>query len=312
MVLDPLIELIETLAGRIDRHRQALGQSEALTRYVLIDPFLRVLGWDTEDPEQVRPEFSAGSGTPDYALMDSSGQQAEVLIEAKKLGISPEGGLDQIIRYWWNSAARYLATTNGKEWVVYDSKASGDKVVAKFDLGDKDVVGTAVKALFLWRGNYQQVVMPASEPAVVAPPPRQPNPLPPISPPPTSVSKTNLDAFLPDHGAPSPHGITAPDGANFQCQSHGDVLVGVVTWLHQNGKLTMKQCPIRAPGARKRYVVHTQPIHPSGKRFFNPVQVGQFWIETNQSTPGSAQMARIVLAACSEDPAKWLVQLPSP
>ena len=44
MVLDSLLELVETLRERIDEHRGALKQSEALTRYALIDPMLRELG----------------------------------------------------------------------------------------------------------------------------------------------------------------------------------------------------------------------------------------------------------------------------
>ena len=35
----------------------ALRQSEMQTRYALIDPLLRELGWDTENPALVRPEY---------------------------------------------------------------------------------------------------------------------------------------------------------------------------------------------------------------------------------------------------------------
>ena len=67
MLLDELIALIETLRVRIGEHGQALSQSEALTRYALIDPLLRGLGWDTGDPAQVIPEYpvsSAGKTRP--------------------------------------------------------------------------------------------------------------------------------------------------------------------------------------------------------------------------------------------------------
>ena len=51
MPLDSLLNLVETLKQRIVEHKAALSQSEALTRYALIDPLLRELGWDTSRPQ---------------------------------------------------------------------------------------------------------------------------------------------------------------------------------------------------------------------------------------------------------------------
>ena len=51
MPLQSLYELIATLRGRIERHAANLSQSEMLTRYALVDPLLRELGWNTEDPD---------------------------------------------------------------------------------------------------------------------------------------------------------------------------------------------------------------------------------------------------------------------
>lgn len=318
MVLDPLVQLVQTLAQRIERHRQALSQSEALTRYVLIDPLLRALGWDTEDPEQVQPEYSAGGGAADYALLEQG--KPQVLVEAKKLGISPEGGLDQIIKYWWNSSARYLATTNGKEWVVYDSKASGDRVVARFDIGDKDVVATATKALFLWRGNYRQVVVPAPPPlppAIVpqptpAPqpqPPIQPTPLPPVPvPKPTLIRAAHTLADLAPAAGSKPPTIIAPDGSQLLGSNWAELMAKIVDWLAQRGKLTQSNCPVGRQGAT-RYIVAIQPVHPNGKGFTQPRQIGPFYVvETNQNTRQKVGDMLFLLKAVGEDPAKWLVQ----
>ena len=60
MLLDSLLKLVETLRERIDEHGDALRQSEAMTRYALIDPMLRELGWNTDDPAQVVPEYRVG------------------------------------------------------------------------------------------------------------------------------------------------------------------------------------------------------------------------------------------------------------
>ena len=84
MPLESLLELVHTLSDRIDQHGSALRQSEALTRYALIDPLLRELGWDTSDPEMVIPEYRSGNGRADYALMNNS--SPAMMVEAKSLG----------------------------------------------------------------------------------------------------------------------------------------------------------------------------------------------------------------------------------
>ena len=71
MQLDNLHAFIQTIVELADRHAEALRKSERLTRYALIDPLLRGLGWDTGNPDEVRPEYSAGRGRVDYALMSS-------------------------------------------------------------------------------------------------------------------------------------------------------------------------------------------------------------------------------------------------
>ena len=76
MPLEELLSVVETLRGRIAAHGPALRQSEALTRYALIDPLLRGLGWDTADPSQVLVEYHSGGGSADYALVGSGWKAA--------------------------------------------------------------------------------------------------------------------------------------------------------------------------------------------------------------------------------------------
>ncbi len=83
MPLESLISLLDELKVRIQQHGPALRQSEALTRYVLIDPLLRELGWNTENPERVRPEYRDSGGFADYALFQEARPVA--LVEAKNL-----------------------------------------------------------------------------------------------------------------------------------------------------------------------------------------------------------------------------------
>ena len=74
------------------------GWRETQTRYATIDPIIRALGWDTEDPKECYPEYdlSEGKTRPDYALFGdwSAEDIAEsviapvVIIEAKALRLN--------------------------------------------------------------------------------------------------------------------------------------------------------------------------------------------------------------------------------
>ncbi|MBI2866255.1 MAG: hypothetical protein HYX99_02700 [Chloroflexi bacterium] len=321
MVLDPLIQLIETLAQRIQQHRQALSQSEALTRYVLIDPLLRALGWDTEDPEQVQPEYSAGGGAADYALLEQG--KPQVLVEAKRLGNALSAALEQNIGYCIRTGAPYLVNTDGQRWEVYDIYKQGpidQKRVVTFDIASTDQNKVAAAAIFLWRGNYRQVAVPAATlppPATVAqltPAPQPPlRPVVPLvqapSPGPTAPpTGQNLANFAPKPGDKAPTNIIAPDGASFQCGSFKNLLVRVATWLAHNNKLTASQCPVSTAGAWKRYLIHTQPVHRNGNAFRNGVQAGSLWVETHANSLQNLEYTRFLLKLVNEDPARWEVK----
>ena len=83
-MLDDLVSVIEALQQRIREHGATLRENETRTRMALIDPLLSALGWDVSDPAMVTPEYNAGSGRADYALMSEGGRPA-ALIEAKHL-----------------------------------------------------------------------------------------------------------------------------------------------------------------------------------------------------------------------------------
>lgn len=84
--------VIKQIRSRAQAHHEYLskGERETRTKYALIDPILRSLGWDTEHPTQVRLEYEVdhgnnGTGIVDYALFNDSGSKPYILIEAKGL-----------------------------------------------------------------------------------------------------------------------------------------------------------------------------------------------------------------------------------
>ena len=153
MSLESLLTLVEKLRKQIDVHGQALRKNEWLTRYALIDPLLRELGWDTGDPALVIPEYNVGDGSAaDYALL-SEGKPV-MMVEAKSLRTPLQDALEQGLRYCLIKRTRYLSITDGGRWeIYYDADKTGDpgkKRLVQFDLKNGPATEVCLKALTLW------------------------------------------------------------------------------------------------------------------------------------------------------------------
>ena len=157
MLLESLLGLVEKLGGRIETHGSPLRQSEALTRSALIDPLLRELGWDTEDPDVVVPEYRSEAGSADYALFSDSSQPPAVIVEAKKLGERLDSRVAlQGVNYCNVAGAPYFALTDGRTWKIYatfEQAPLEDRLITEFTIGGMDEADVSIKALALWRHN---------------------------------------------------------------------------------------------------------------------------------------------------------------
>ena len=92
MLQQNLSRVITQLRFRVQNHGDYLSSvDEARTRYTLIDPILRALGWDLADPSQVKVEIDidmlSAVKKADYALFKKagSGERPWILVEAKRL-----------------------------------------------------------------------------------------------------------------------------------------------------------------------------------------------------------------------------------
>ena len=78
------IQRANTLMDDEDYH-EILDSHEMNTRYMLIDPVLRAMGWDLSDPEQVAFECDINDyGRIDYVMFGKNGNSG-ILLESKKL-----------------------------------------------------------------------------------------------------------------------------------------------------------------------------------------------------------------------------------
>ncbi len=322
MPLEDLQETIETLQERIREHRALLGQNEIRTRYALIDPLLRALGWDTENPSEVVPEQDASGGRADYALLVRG--QPEVMVEAKKLGTALEGAVKQGVMYCLDKGTRYFAVTDGQYWAIYDTRKHGpllERVVTEFEVGSASAKAS-LKALALWRPNVEgageENLTEAEEPLLGEQESTPPPPIPTAgSPSGTGQAAADLVAFPSALLTPEDLGrgrsrskpvfIVLPSGEQFQLSRTTWVsfITELVQWLVNSGRVSESDVPLQRG---KRYLLALTPVHPTGKPFKRGTRAGRLHIETDFSGESTVQNACAIIEHAGMDPAQFKVQ----
>ena len=157
-LIGPIASQIADLSSRIVHNRSAVSASETATRNQLIEPLMRALGWDTSDPELVTPEYSAGQGRVDYALMHHG--NPIVLMEAKKLGTKLTAEtLLQAFGYVNDGSVKYVVICNGDNWDVHRIPLTSNARMASFAVSSDPPYSAALEAAKLSR----QVLIETSE-----------------------------------------------------------------------------------------------------------------------------------------------------
>ena len=332
MILESLFELVSELRQRIHAHETQLRSNEMQTRYALIDPLLRELGWDTSDPSVVTPEYSASGGRADYALL-KSGRPA-VMVEAKKLGEDLQGAVTQGITYCIGQGTPYFAVTDGQRWQVYETHRPvpiAQKKVVAFDVV-QDVPGTVcLEALALWRPSVLDgSVRAGNEPVLsqdgITPdsPTESPGslsvtvPEPSLTTPNTSATasspqwkpldRSSLKLDESGHNV-QPVEIAFPDGSSLPVRYWWEITALVAGWLIDNEKLTASDCPISL-GRARRYILSARPVHSTGTAMKQPKQVKSLYMEANYSAANHVDNARAVVEKSFQDPAQFKLRFP--
>ena len=108
------------------------------TRYGVIDPIIRALGWNTADPKECHPEYPrpflegrvdyALFGVPDVRAIGNNEVAPDVIIESKALRASLDDDVSQLQRYVDadpRMKAGVAVLTNGADWWIYDLSKGG-------------------------------------------------------------------------------------------------------------------------------------------------------------------------------------------
>ena len=316
MALDELVGCIELLQERIRSHRDTLQENETRTRMALIDPLLRALGWDVFDPEVVTPEYKAGGGRADYALLRADGQPAAT-VEAKKLGEALSSHRMQMLNYANASGIAYAGLTDGDHWELYsvfEPVPLGDKRKLEVSIANTPAHASALQLLLLWRPNLGSgKPVPATAPILddrrpeptpteIEPAPRR-NKVPPAARP-RSAAWVALSEYEPPSGTACPAAIRFWDGSEHTLKYWYEILTSVVKRLHSEGRLTVKDVPIG--WSPKLYSVHTEPVHPTGKGFGNAKRVEgtPFLVNAHLDPKYARENTRKLLQHCDRNPAE--------
>jgi hypothetical protein len=285
MPLENLFRLVETLSDRIQKYSTALRQSEVLTRYVLIDPLLRELGWDTENPNEVHPEYTSGSGRVDYALL--SGGNPIVMIEAKKLDLPLKDRLAQAINYCLMEGTPYFAVTDGRRWEIYETHRPvpiADKQVVAFDLVAPTTADVAFKALALWRLSVETGSMKLPQAPILPQGGQEPLP----------VDKLVLPEVPQTIGSMSYGGKSITSftffGKQYNVTTWRELLITLATNLYDAHSSDFSK--VVSLRVRKQIYFSTSP-----NQMRAPAQVGGsgYYVETHRSANGTVRLCRRLL-----------------
>ena len=281
MALDDLKETIETLRERIQAHHAYLKRKETRTRQVLIDPMLRVLGWDVEDPDFVQLEYIIHPNRLDYALM---GSRPVAVIEAKTLGTSLDDALKmQALNYANRLGILYMIITDGDHWQMFDVFKPApleDRVLMDFQLTRDELSACASSALRMAREEPLMIkALSCTESSTNQP---VPAPLELSSGQEVADSSNNgdwepLTTLSVDYGHKTPAYIKFPDSTTKPIWSWVKVWDAVAEYLIETGRISAEDCPVRK-GNSRRYILHTEPVHLNGKKFRRPRAINGLWL----------------------------------
>ncbi|KDR95939.1 hypothetical protein SAMN02745945_01788 [Peptoclostridium litorale DSM 5388] len=105
--------------------------NEEITKQTLILPFIKILGYDTKNPNEVKAEHSPENASNmlkvDYCI-NANGRDC-IYVEAKPYGKNISRDIDQMKRYYDNSVCvEYGLLTNGTDYYFFTGLKESDKM----------------------------------------------------------------------------------------------------------------------------------------------------------------------------------------
>ena len=159
--MNNLNENLGVIVEKIRKFRSLYEQSEMAVRDQIVNPILRNVGWNPENPEEVQPNVSTEEGIPDYALIKDG--KPMLFVEAKKLSVDVEQRevMRQLARYSFGEGTKYGILTNGAVWLLIRSFEEGttltERIVWKADLENEESPSVIRKLNTISNGNVEKI-----------------------------------------------------------------------------------------------------------------------------------------------------------
>ena len=331
--MDDLSEVLASIVDKIKRFRSLYEQNEMAVRNQIINPILKSLGWDPENPEDVQPNVSTQEGVPDYSLVKNG--RTILFVEAKKLivEIGRREFISQLGKYCYSEGTKYGVLTNGSLWVLFRSFEEGttltERIVWKIDLENEELLGICRKIRTISKNKIEQIellvkkvqvldevwkslleepseivkgLMPAVKSIINQ---RYPD---------YEFEDAEIEDLLkervkeiisaPEEVLPPKPTIEPPlgsprrmklKGETFELRNSFEILVNTANWLIKNGKLKTSDCPV-VIGRGKRCLINRQTKHPDHSDFRAPKPISHgLFIETHIGTKGAIDYTKRLL-----------------
>lgn len=283
MDLTKTMELIEEVKKRVQNHQSYF--SEFRTRILLIDPVLRLLGWDVENPDLVELEYQpveSNRRSADYVLKNNKKNVA--IVEAKNIDkkIDDVKYREQADGYARYAEVKFFVLTNGIRWLLYErdlmTSLESLKPIVSFDVVHDEPYQCALAAISMWRPNLASEGGPSkvTEPVLISPKPAHDQPSSrPDEQPEQQLRKNTADdsdnwcsfewELYPQRTTPVELKIDGRPGETVT--SWLAAIHRVVAWLVDKDLLSASDCPI---GTETYTFIGAEEVNPNGTSFRRP------------------------------------------
>ena len=124
---------LKVLAEKVIKLKEKIDTEES-TKHAFVLPFINVLGYDTFNPTEVVPEFTADLGLKkgekvDYAIFQNG--VPIIIIECKNWKEKLNAHNSQLFRYFHTTKTRFALLTNGIEYQFFTDLESANKMDEK-------------------------------------------------------------------------------------------------------------------------------------------------------------------------------------
>lgn len=345
--MNNLNETLTLILEKTKKFRSLYEQNEMAVRDQLVNPMLRAIGWDPENPNEVQPNVSTEEGIPDYSLIKK--QKRLLFVEAKKLSVDVEQRdiMSQLARYSFAEGTRYGLLTNGVVWILVRSFEEGTKlserVVWKTDLENEQTTAVCRKLMTVSKDNVEQIeslvkrtqILSEVWQSLLDEPDELVKGLMPVVKslliegyPNIQFEDTEVGELLRERIRDVIRGTTEViseemeeeisrggekprtmklAGEIFELRNSWEILTNTATWLIKKGKLKPSDCPVGT--GSKRNLVNTQPKHKYGDGFLSPKKLSNgLWLETHYSTTSCIYYAKRLLERFGVSPDSLAVE----